>query len=187
MWGVYAENSTFTQFTIGCIFLTGRKRSLWYKFFLVLVSPKAQGRYYRAVPPCGHQPASSCLGEDAACSHAHRQTLQHSSTHCWVLSGHGHGLHPCVVLVCSSPFQEAFSHWYCQYSSMYNFSQFSLLLPELTTQICWPGILAVLHMLPNLHKCSSLRSELSLAVQAPFQSKELIQQGWTLLKWTIST
>lgn len=51
----------------------------------MLASPEAQGRYCRAVPACGCQPASRCPAEVAACSQARRQTLHHSSTHCWVL------------------------------------------------------------------------------------------------------
>lgn len=133
----------------------------------MLVSPEAQERYCRAVPACGCQPASPCPGEVAARSQARRQTLHHSSTHCWVLARRSHALRSCMGLACSSPFQAAFS----QYSSMSSLSQLSLLLPELTTQICCPGILAVLHMLPNLHKCSDLRSELSLVVQASSQQR----------------
>jgi len=82
----------------------------WVQILLGVIEPQGMGWHRRALPPCGHQPASSCLLEDAAYTPARGQTSHHSSAHRWVLAGHSHGLCSCVFLAGSPPFQAAFSH-----------------------------------------------------------------------------
>lgn len=186
MWGVYVENSPFTQFTLGCMFLTGRKRPLRCKFFLVLWAPRCRGGSAELYLPVGTSqphpawgrmlPALIPVGRHCSTPPpvaGYWWGTATDSTPAWSLpAAHPSRQHSATDAASTAP---------CTASA--NFPYFYRSLPPRPA-----GLGFWLSCTCCLIYTNAATSGLCYHLQFRHpQSKELIQQGWSLLSWAIST